>query len=141
MEDEGTVYIIEEKVLDKNEKIFKEVLEEVQKETNNYHYDRALAIPSLLRMILKRERGREILKQMIIDSQRSNYELEWARGKAFKLASYINYIYTGSKSERVTEDEFKRALATFEIHSKVVESNNLESSNGNKKLIKIRDKK
>ena len=140
---DDVVFVIEDesKIISRNKEIFDEVLENVFEETNNSTYDKALETPGMLGIILRRKKGKEILKQMIIDSQAPGYSSEWAREKAFKLAGYINYVYLDNSKEKLSSADFKRVLATFEISSKVVDNKDSEINKNTKKFVKMLEKK
>ena len=122
MENEDSVFTEEEIIEDtsKYTKIFNEVLDEVGKERNNYSYDIALEVPKMLKIILNKKCGRNALKEMILYSQEDNYEFEWPRAKAYKLAKYLNVqslnpVYYG---DSLKQEEFVDVLNIFEVYKK-----------------------
>ncbi len=120
--------------------ILNEVVEEVGSVTGDYSFDKALLMPKLLRIILNKKCGREALKEMIIYSQQPGYEFEWPRGKAHKLANFLNYKSTipGYSKDKLKSEEFMDVLNAFELAKK--QEKQVKEYN-EKKLVKEKVKK
>lgn len=123
-------------------KEFDEILDEVEEITGKRDYDKALKAPRLFSIILSKQNGREVLKQMIIDSQQEGYETVWSRAKVYNLVRYLEKegLEHGNTREKLSRDEFLEALNIFEICKKAAKMyEEVEEKNTSKQLVKTTD--